>query len=662
MAHFSNIDYFTSIGANQMSTQLPTTASVVAAAQQESRLRSDRRQYYGRLHHVVSRLRASVMKTAIVDGVAVLCVVATSFLGVYAVLQLPDTTGIDGHLTANRSVDHFFSLWLVFNNDDVQISDKPFTIFAPINSPRNRAENLLRYPELVKRLLLDHVVLGTKLNLTNVIADMALPTLGGRTVQVRSDKNGTIRANNVTILEGNVAVPNGILIIVDNYLFPDEDPITNEKGTYVEDGSGGGGGENTKQTTSNNKGGNNNNNIEPFSDSKRADGRNQSNTSFVENVKEVLSFLKSRVRVFQHFVSRSNVSRLLKDGEEYTVFVPTDHAFQRWHPIDWGFYPFSVPEFTESIIVNHFVKGRLKQDAIKDGQVVPTLGGRDIHFKRTPNGLTVNGAIIVKGDTPLEKGNMMFIGEVLFVSESVVSKLHQQHRDKETPPLLAFPWFGAQFLSHAFLALERDKRFTHITRFLNLADLAPHVSGTGYTFFVPTDTAFEELGLDKMPDNYLSNGEGLQILLNHFVKGRLYNKDLANGTVLLTLGNRTLTINRSTDNVHINEALILESEVFVYNLGTMFYIDKVLYNTIKVPTIPIGGTFRTTTTTVQPTESTLDGTTAVEDVETITNELSDEIVEEPEVLFGDGTQRADVATEQTTPGITTSNGNLSHHK
>lgn len=156
----------------------------------------------------------------------------------------------------------------------------------------------------------------------------------------------------------------------------------------------------------------------------------------------------------------------------------------------------------------------------------------------------VNGASVIKGDTPISKGNIMFIAEVLFVSEAVVSRLHQQHRDKETPPLLAFPWFGAQFLSHAFLALERDKRFTHITRFLNLADLAPHVSGTGYTFFVPMDSAFEELGLDKMPDNYLSTGSGLQILLNHFVKGRLYDKDLKDGILLKSLGDRSMEISR----------------------------------------------------------------------------------------------------------------------
>ena len=69
-------------------------------------------------------------------------------------------------------------------------------------------------------------------------------------------------------------------------------------------------------------------------------------------------------------------------GEEYTVFVPTDHAFQRWHPIDWGFYPFSVPEFTEDIIINHFVPGNWRQETISDGQTVKTLGGREITFGR----------------------------------------------------------------------------------------------------------------------------------------------------------------------------------------------------------------------------------------------------------------------------------------
>ncbi|XP_050306951.1 transforming growth factor-beta-induced protein ig-h3 [Anthonomus grandis grandis] len=626
-------------------------------------------------------LRTSVAgqrRPTVVVGVAIFVATALT-VGVHAVLlQLPDTTGIDGHLTANHSVDHFFSLWLVFHNDDVQISDKPFTIFAPKNSPFNRAESLLQQPELVKKLLLDHVILGTKLDLTNMVSDATLASLGSRNITLNLGKGGNVTANNVTVLEKNIEVPNGILVIVDSYLFPDEDPLTRN----VTDPKR----EQEKPLTSSRT------HAPPEQSGKQQEQanvgpgltvptkKNQSNTSFVENVMEVLSYLKSRVRVFQHFVSRSNVSGLLKEGEEYTVFVPTDHAFQRWHPIDWGFYPFSVPEFTESVIVNHFVKGRLKQENIKDGQVVQTLGGKDINFKRTPS-LTVNGAAVVKGDTPVEKGNIMFIGEVLFVSESVVSKLHQQHRDKETPPLLAFPWFGAQFLSHAFLALERDKRFTHITRFLNLADLAPHVSGAGYTFFVPTDSAFAALGLDKMPDNYLSNGEGLQILLNHFVKGRLYDKELKNGTVLTTLGNQTLLVNRTESNCYINQALILESEVFVYNLGTMFYIDKVLHNTLRVPPVPIAGNPNTTPTSTATTALKNSTTTAltttelpveqvsIRDIERVTEKMS--TGGDPEVLFGDATHKAsgddDIEYTTTTPSVssvaaTTQKQNISSPK
>lgn len=42
------------------------------------------------------------------------------------------------------------------------------------------------------------------------------------------------------------------------------------------------------------------------------------------------------------------------------------------------------------------------------------------------------------------------------------------------------------------------------------------------------------------------------------------------------------------DKVTVNEAGIVESEVFVYNLGTMFYIDKVLFtnkNSLPATTI-----------------------------------------------------------------------------
>lgn len=65
--------------------------------------------------------------------------------------------------------------------------------------------------------------------------------------------------------------------------------------------------------------------------------------------------------------------------------VPTDRAFQRWHPIDWGFYPFSVPEFTEGVLMNHFIKGNIRQDHLTGKLTVKTLGDREITFIKSGN-------------------------------------------------------------------------------------------------------------------------------------------------------------------------------------------------------------------------------------------------------------------------------------
>jgi hypothetical protein len=105
--------------------------------------------------------------------------------------------------------------------------------------------------------------------------------------------------------------------------------------------------------------------------------------------------------------------------------------------------------------------------------------------RRNSVSYTVNGVQIVNGDTPVENGNIMFISEILFVNEEVVNRLHQENRDKETPPLLAYTWMNSPFISHAYLALQKDSRFTHITRYINLADVAPVITGHGKDLHFP---------------------------------------------------------------------------------------------------------------------------------------------------------------------------------
>lgn len=114
---------------------------------------------------------------------------------------------------------------------------------------------------------------------------------------------------------------------------------------------------------------------------------------------------------------------------------------------------------------------------------------------------------------------------------------------------------------------------------MSSAEIASSIVGSNYTFFVPFDDAFEKYGFDLLPDEALSSEKGVKLILNHFVKGRLYNRDLLQDEVFETVGGKPLKITRdSTGQVTVNRAKIVESEIFVYNLGTMFYIDDVLYS------------------------------------------------------------------------------------
>lgn len=92
--------------------------------------------------------------------------------------------------------------------------DLPFTIFAPQNSATKHAEAFLHQPDLVKKLLLDHVVFGQQIDLTNITADITFQTMGGRTVKVRPTKedNSKLKANEANVVERKIVVPNGILV------------------------------------------------------------------------------------------------------------------------------------------------------------------------------------------------------------------------------------------------------------------------------------------------------------------------------------------------------------------------------------------------------------------------------------------------------------------
>lgn len=66
----------------------------------------------------------------------------------------------------------------------------------------------------------------------------------------------------------------------------------------------------------------------------------------------------------------------------YTALVPHDSAFYSYYPIDWGFNPFLVHNFTQDVLLNHFIRGNIPLDTLPALAELTTLGGRTIKFTR----------------------------------------------------------------------------------------------------------------------------------------------------------------------------------------------------------------------------------------------------------------------------------------
>lgn len=109
------------------------------------------------------------------------------------------------------------------------------------------------------------------------------------TLRPTKEDNSKLKANDVNVVETR-KIPNGILVVLDGFLIPEDELMK-------------------KNVTSQSR-------LVDMSTLPVTNEENKakSNATFVDNVLEVLSYLRSGVRVFQHFLSRSNVSKLLQEG------------------------------------------------------------------------------------------------------------------------------------------------------------------------------------------------------------------------------------------------------------------------------------------------------------------------------------------------------------
>jgi len=546
-------------------------------------------------------------------------------------LLLPDVFSISRNITSELDVDLFFSLFFVFLNDQFEESHAPFTIFAPAGLATSEATKwLATEEELTEELLLNHIVMGDHLRPELVTSwDVVRSTLGGLEVSFKIDEEGELWVNDARIVawkeEGNA-----LIIALEDYLFKrevqkevgveeyedyendeesqkskigdSEEHVPREWGDSSQDPESNPDSSRVEFVPTPRKSQKNCTKVENKSGlsifktitvcTEKVDVVNatdeedmepslrklDSSLSFLEEVEKELSFIRGGpgLTYFLSYANMTGLDQLLSPKQPYTVFAPVDEAFQNWHPIDWGFNPFDVFTFLNETLTNHVVEGVIVQPD-SDETSLKTIGDRGVRVTVRGENTYVNG-VLVRGGITLDggRGSILFLDKVLWVDHDVVDDLNSKYGFLESGPPINYPWNNSQFLSHSLVLLENMPETSLLASYLNntpsLGSLAPSKEEGGYTLLAPSNQALSAV---------IGGKEKMRLLSEHLIADSVI---LSDKTVVTTVSGRDITILTTPagrtvidDGSEEGPAAILGDPVFVYDLGYVMVIDKVLF-------------------------------------------------------------------------------------
>ncbi len=123
-----------------------------------------------------------------------------------------------------------------------------------------------------------------------------------------------------------------------------------------------------------------------------------------------------------------------------------------------------------------------------------------------------------------------------------------------------------------------DKNLKTLKKSVHASDMDQLLSSTGpYTFFAPTDLAFEKLEKGLMDSLLEPNNRArlADLIKNHVISGKIDFKDLKDGDKLVTVNNKELLVQIKEGVVSIGSALLQPRDAKISN-GVIHLMDTVL--------------------------------------------------------------------------------------
>jgi transforming growth factor-beta-induced protein len=239
-------------------------------------------------------------------------------------------------------------------------------------------------------------------------------------------------------------------------------------------------------------------------------------------------------------LTKAGLVDTLKGDGPFTVFAPTDDAFDAFEEENPGVLASLSKEQLTGILTYHVVAGAaVASSALKDEQVFLTVSGSPVLIDTT-GGVKVSDAKVTTADVKASNGVIHVIDKIIL------------------PP-------ADDIVATAVAAGD----FTKLAGALTDAGLVETLKGKGpFTVFAPTDAAFEKLAA-------VPTGDALKnVLLYHVVSGAVGSGDLSAGSVSTLLDGKDLT-NSLTGGVKINDSTVTTANIITKN-GVIHVIDTVL--------------------------------------------------------------------------------------
>jgi uncharacterized surface protein with fasciclin (FAS1) repeats len=133
-------------------------------------------------------------------------------------------------------------------------------------------------------------------------------------------------------------------------------------------------------------------------------------------------------------------------------------------------------------------------------------------------------------------------------------------------------------MSNITQVVNVDKTMRTLKKTVHASDLDQLLSSTGpYTFFAPSDLAFEKLdkGLVEKLLEPQNRAQLANLLNNHIVSGKIAFKDLKDGDKLTTVNGKELVVQEKNGVISIGDVNILPREAKISN-GVMHLTDMVI--------------------------------------------------------------------------------------